>query len=44
MEEILRVEHLSKSFRLSAKQQRLEKTHDKVRRAVDDVSFCAYRG
>ena len=44
MEEILRVEHLSKCFRLSAKQQRLEKTHDKVRRAVDDVSFCAYRG
>lgn len=44
MEEILRVEHLSKSFRLSAKQQRLEKTHDKIRRAVDDVSFCAYRG
>ena len=44
MEEILRVDHLSKSFRLSAKQQRLEKTHDKVRRAVDDVSFCAYRG
>ena len=44
MEEILRVEHLSKSFRLSAKQQRLEKTHDKIRHAVDDVSFCAYRG
>lgn len=44
MEKILQVEHLSKSFRLSAKQQKLEKTKEKVRRAVDDVSFCAYRG
>ena len=44
MEEILRVEHLSKSFRLSAKQQRLEKTGEKIRHAVNDISFCAYRG
>ena len=44
MKEILRVEHLSKSFRLSAKQQRLEKTGEKIRHAVNDVSFSAYRG
>ncbi|MGN1307177.1 MAG: ATP-binding cassette domain-containing protein [Faecousia sp.] len=44
MDEILKVEHLSKAFRLSAKQQRLEKTGEKIRRAVNDISFCAYRG
>ena len=44
MKDILRVEHLSKSFRLSAKQQRLEKTGEKIRHAVNDVSFSAYRG
>lgn len=44
MEEILKVEHLCKSFRLSAKQQRLEKTGEKIRHAVNDISFCAYRG
>lgn len=44
MEEILKVEHLSKSFRLSAKQQRLERSGEKIRHAVNDVSFCAYRG
>ena len=44
MEEILRVEHLSKSFRLSAKQQQLEKAGEKIRHAVNDVSFSAYRG
>ena len=44
MEEVLRVEHLSKSFRLSAKQQRLEKTGERIRHAVNDVSFRAYRG
>ena len=44
MKEILRVEHLSKRFRLSAKQQRLEKTGEKIRHAVNDVSFSAYRG
>ena len=44
MEEILIVEHLSKSFHLSAKQQKIEKTGDKIRHAVNDVSFSAYRG
>jgi len=44
MNEILQVQHLKKTFRLSAKQQKLERTGDKVRRAVDDVSFTAYAG
>ncbi len=44
MREALRVEKLKKTFRLSAKQQKLEKTGEKLRRAVDDVSFTAYQG
>lgn len=44
MEEILRVQNLRKSFVLSKKQRKLEKTADKVRVAVDDISFTAYRG
>lgn len=44
MKEILQVSHLSKTFRLSAKQQRLEKSHRKTRVAVNDLSFDAYEG
>ena len=44
MREILRVQHLKKTFRLSSKQQKLERTGEKYRRAVDDVSFSAYAG
>lgn len=44
MNEILRVQGLRKTFRLSAKQQKIEKTKEKVRVAVDDLSFTAYRG
>lgn len=44
MDEILKVEHLRKTFRLSAKQQKLEKTKAKKKVAVDDLSFSAYRG
>ncbi len=44
MEEILRVEGLCKTFRLSKKQQALEKTKEKKRIAVKDLSFSAYRG
>ena len=44
MREILQVLHLTKTFRLSAKQQRLEKTKEKVRTAVNDLSFTAYEG
>ncbi len=44
MEEILIAKNLKKTFRISAKQQKLEKTKDKVKVAVNDLSFTAYRG
>lgn len=44
MKELLQVQNLCKSFTLSAKQQKLEKTREKVRVAVDDLSFSAYKG
>ncbi len=44
MEEILKVENLTKTFKLSKKQQKLEKTRTKVKVAVDDLSFSAYKG
>jgi sodium transport system ATP-binding protein len=44
MEEILKVEGLGKTFTLSKKQQKLEKTNDKIRVAVDNLSFTAYKG
>lgn len=43
-EEILRAESLTKTFRLSKKQQKLEQTNATVRTAVDHLSFTAYRG
>ncbi len=42
--ELLRVRGLTKTFRLSARQQKLEKTKEKVRTAVNDLSFTAYQG
>ena len=44
MEKILEVKNLKKTFKLSAKQQKIEKTNDKVKVAVDDLSFTAYKG
>ncbi len=44
MKEILQVQELCKTFRLSARQQKLEKTAQKVRVAVDHLSFSAYEG
>lgn len=44
MEEILRVENLRKTFKLSRKQQKSERTDLAVRVAVDDLSFSAYKG
>ena len=44
MEEILKVEGLTKTFRLSRKQQKLEQTAEKVKTAVNNLSFTAYRG
>ena len=44
MEEIIKTEGLTKSFKLSAKQRKLEQTDKKVKIAVDGLSFSAYRG
>ena len=44
MRELLQVQDLTKTFQLSAKQQKLEKTKEKVRVAVNDLSFTAYEG
>ena len=44
MKELIRVEGLEKSFKLSKKQQAIEKTQIKVRHAVQNLSFSAYEG
>ena len=44
MEPILVAKGLKKTFTLSKKQQQLEKTHQKVKVAVDGLSFTANRG
>ena len=44
MRELISVKNLSKTFKLSKKQQAIEKTNEKVRRAVDELSFEAYEG
>ena len=44
MKELIQVDNLSKSFKLSSKQQKIEKTSEKVRRAVRSLSFEAYEG
>ena len=42
--DILKVSGLCKKFKLSAKQQKINKTKDAYKQAVQDVSFSAYRG
>lgn len=44
MEEILIVKNLSKTFKLSKKQQKINKTKDTLKVAVNDLSFKAYKG
>jgi sodium transport system ATP-binding protein len=44
MEEILRVDELSKTFTLSRKQQKIERTSARRKTAVDHLSFSAFRG
>ncbi|MCL1799569.1 MAG: ATP-binding cassette domain-containing protein [Eggerthellaceae bacterium] len=41
---LIRAQGLSKTFKLGAKQQRIERTRERVRVAVDDLSFEAYAG
>lgn len=44
MDEILKVENLKKTFKLSRKQQKLEKTDAALKTAVNDLSFTVNRG
>lgn len=44
MNEILRVEDLSKTFTLSRKQQKIERTNARRKTAVDGLSFVAHKG
>lgn len=44
MNEILKVNNLTKTFYLSRQQQKLEKTSLRKRVAVNDLSFCLQRG
>ena len=44
MNEILRVEGLTKTFRLSRKQQKIERTNRRTIVAVDNLSFTANKG
>lgn len=44
MKEILQVKELTKVFRLSSKQQKIEKSSAKTKVAVDKLSFSAYEG
>lgn len=43
-EELVRVQEISKTFQLSAKQRRMEHSTAKTKTAVDHVSFCVKRG
>ena len=43
-EELIRVQEISKTFHLSAKQRKMEHSASKTKTAVDQVSFCVKRG
>ena len=44
MKTILSVQNITKTFHLSKKQQKLEQSHDKIKVAVNGLSFEAYEG
>lgn len=44
MEEILVVNNLVKKFNITKKQQKIDKTKEKIKVAVDNLSFKAYKG
>lgn len=44
MKELLQVRDLKKSFKISAKQQKIQKTKEKVKVAVNHLTFTAYQG
>ncbi len=44
MRELLQVRDLKKTFKISAKQQKIQKTKEKIKVAVNHLSFTAYQG
>lgn len=44
MKELLKVQNLKKTFKVSAKQQKIQKSKERVKIAVDNLSFTAYEG
>ncbi len=44
MKKLLQVQNLRKTFKVSAKQQKLQKSKEKINVAVDELSFTAYEG
>lgn len=44
MEKVLEVKGLTKTFKISTKQQKIEKINEKVKVVVDNLSFDAYKG
>lgn len=44
MKELLQVRDLKKTFKISAKQQKIQKTKEKVKVAVNHLTFTAYQG
>lgn len=44
MKELLQVRDLKKTFKISAKQQKIQKTKEKIKVAVNHLSFTAYQG
>ncbi len=44
MEALISVNELKKTFKLSAKQRKIERTDAKIKTAVDELSFDVYRG
>ena len=44
MKELLQVRELKKTFKISAKQQKIQKTKERIKVAVNHLSFTAYQG
>ncbi len=44
MKELLQVQNLKKTFKISAKQQKIQNTKERIKVAVNHLSFTAYQG
>ena len=44
MKELLQVQNVKKTFKISAKQQKIQKTKERIKVAGDHLSFTAYQG